>query len=110
VLDLAQLGAVRWGANRLRVRLIMSDGRIDEWARTFEIDRRRDIAVARLDSAAVVGRTVTLDAARSLIVPGAAQAGGVRWTLVRRPMRSHARWADTVAIASACDPTCPATT
>jgi hypothetical protein len=93
VLDLAQLGAVRWGANRLRVRLIMSDGRIAEWSRIFSLDRRRDVAVAHLDAPAVVGRTIALDAGRSLIVPGARQARGFRWVLLRRPRLSHARLA-----------------
>jgi hypothetical protein len=91
LLDLARLGTVRWGSNRLTVRLIMFDGRVADWARTFRLDRRRDVAVARLDGAAVVGRSVVLDARRSLIVPGVRQARGFRWALVRRPLRSHAR-------------------
>ena len=95
VLDLAQLGAVRWGSNRLRVRLIMLDGRVDDWARTFGVNPRRDVAVARLDGPAVVGRAITLDAGRSLIVPGARQSRRFRWVLVRRPLLSHARLART---------------
>ncbi len=95
VLDLAQLGAVRWGANTLRVRLIMTDGRIDDWSRTFRLDPRRDVAVARLTGSAVVGGSVVLDAARSLIVPGARQARGARWVLLRRPLLSRARLGGT---------------
>jgi hypothetical protein len=91
VLDLAQLGAVRWGSNTLRVRLVMTDGRVDDWSRTFRLDPRRDVAVARLDGSPLVGSTVVLDAKRSLIVPGLPQARGVRWVLVRRPLLSHAR-------------------
>ncbi len=63
-LDLAQLGAVHWGSNSLRVRLIMLDGRIADWERTFQLDPRRDVAAARLDGPAAVGRAVTLDAGR----------------------------------------------
>jgi hypothetical protein len=91
VLDLPELGPVHWGANRVRVRLIMMDGRIADWARTFHLDRRRDVAVARLDGTAVVGRAVVLDASRSLIVRGVSQARGVRWVLLRRPAFSRAR-------------------
>ena len=91
VLDLAPLGAVRWGTNRLRVRLITLEGRIDEWARTFRLHRRRNVAVARLNGRAVIGRTVVLDAGRSLIVRGARQARGFRWLMVRRPRLSHSR-------------------
>jgi hypothetical protein len=90
-LDLPELGHVHWGPNRVRVRLIMIDGRVADWARTFRLDPRRDVAIARLDGRAVVGRTVTLDASRSLIVPGVHQARGVRWVLLRRPRLSHAR-------------------
>ena len=91
VLDLPQLGVAHWGANRVRVRLIMMDGRVADWARTFTLTRRRDVAVARLDGEPVVGRAVVLDARRSLIVHGIAQARGMRWVLLRRPVLSHAR-------------------
>lgn len=91
VLDLAQLGAVRWGSNSLRVRLIMLDGRVADWRRTFRLDRRRDVAIARLDGRAVVGRSVAMDARRSLIVSGVRRARGFRWVLLRRPRLSHAR-------------------
>ncbi len=91
VLDLAQLGSLHWGSNRLRVRLIMLDGRIDDFSRTVQLDRRRDVAVARLHGSALVGRTIVLDARRSLIVPGVGQARGFRWLLLRRPAHSHVR-------------------
>ena len=90
-LDLPQLGTVHWGANRVQVRLIMMDGRIADWTRTFQLNPRRDIAVARLDGRAIVGRTVALDARRSLIVPGVRQARGFRWVLLSRPPLSHVR-------------------
>jgi hypothetical protein len=95
VLDLAQLGAVHWGINRLRVRLIMFNGRIDDWARTFRLDRRRDVAVAHLNGRAVVGRAAVLSAGRSLIVPGSAGLSDARWVLVHRPRLSHARLGQT---------------
>lgn len=91
VLDLAQLGPAHWAVNRVRVRLIMMDGRIADWTRTFRLDRRRDVAVARLHGKATVGHAVVLDASRSLIVPGVGRARGVRWVLLRRPVLSHAR-------------------
>ena len=91
LLDLLALARLHWGSNRLRVRLVMLDGQIDDWTRTFRLDPRRDVAVARLDGRPVVGRTVVLDARRSLIVRGARQARGFHWVLVRRPPRSHAR-------------------
>ncbi len=90
-LDLAHLGALRWGSNRLRVRLVMTDGQVENWSRAFRLDRRRNVAIARRDGPAVVGRAVGLDASRSLIVPAAHQAGRIRWLLVRRPRNSRAR-------------------
>jgi hypothetical protein len=69
----------------------MIDGRVDDWARTFRVDPRRDVAIARVHGRTVVGRAVTLDASRSLIVPRVRQARGVRWVLLRRPRRSHVR-------------------
>ena len=88
---LSQLGPVHWGANRLAVRLIMLDGRVADWTPTFRLDPRRNVAVARFDGPAVVGRPVLLDASRSLIARGTGQARGVRWVLLRRPRLSHAR-------------------
>ena len=93
VLDLPEVGPVHWGANHVAVRLIMLDGRIDHWARTFGLDPRRDIAIARVHGPAVVGRTVSLAASRSLIVPGQHPDHRVCWVLLRRPRLSHARLA-----------------
>lgn len=89
-LNLAELGPIRWGANRVAVRLIMMDGRVAEWARTFRLDPSRDIAVAQVGGPAVVGQTVSLNARRSLSA-SAAQVQDVRWMLLRRPRLSHAR-------------------
>ena len=91
VLNLAELGSVHRGVNHLRVRLIMRDGRVDDVARTFRLDRRRNIAIARLELPAAVGRTDILDARGSLIVHGVSAARGVRWALVGRPRLSHTR-------------------
>ncbi|MBV8954787.1 MAG: hypothetical protein JO179_11660, partial [Solirubrobacterales bacterium] len=91
VLDLPEVGPVHWGINHVAVRLVMLDGRVDDWARTFRLDRRRDIAIAQLHGRPVVGRTVTLDASRSMIVPGQHQNHRVCWVLLRRPRLSHAR-------------------
>ncbi len=84
-LDLPELGAVHWGANRVRVRLFMIDGRIAVWARKFSLDPRRNVAIGRVHGRAVVGRSVVLDASRSLIARGVGQARNVRWVLLRRP-------------------------
>ncbi|MBV8998186.1 MAG: hypothetical protein JO304_03940, partial [Solirubrobacterales bacterium] len=90
-LYLSQLGPVHWGSNRVAVRLIMMDGGIADWTRTFRLDPGRNVAVARLDGPAMVGRTVTLDASRSLIVPGQRQHRRVCWVLLRRPRLSRVR-------------------
>jgi hypothetical protein len=91
LLDLARSGALRRGSNRLRVQLLMTDGRVGELARTFQLGRLRNVAVARLRGRAAVGRTMVLDGGRSLTLPGQRRAGGFRWVLLHRPRLSHAR-------------------
>ena len=90
-LDLPEVGPVHWGTNHVAVRLVMLDGRVDDWARTFRLHPRQDVAIAELHGRSVVGRTVTLDASRSLIVPSERQHHRVCWVLLRRPRLSHAR-------------------
>ena len=87
----------------------MFNGRIDDWARTFRLDRRRDVAVAHLNGRAVVGRAAVLSAGRSLIVPGSAGLSDARWVCTARVSATSA-WARLGALASGCDPTCRATT
>jgi hypothetical protein len=91
VLNLAQLGRLRFGANRLRVRLVMNDGAVQVVRLTFTLSSRRNIVAARALAPATVGHTVILDARRSLLVPGTGGLATARWALVRRPAGSHAR-------------------
>ena len=91
VLNLAELGRLRFGTNRLRVRLLMYGGAVQVVSRTFTLSSRRDIAVARALAPATAGHTVILDARRSLLVRGTGGLATARWRLVRRPARSHAR-------------------
>ena len=85
VLNLAQLGRPHWGANRLRVRLVMMDGRVGEQVRTFRLDRRRSIAVAQVRGRATVGHNAVLQSGGSRV----RGTRDVRWKLLRRPKRSH---------------------
>jgi hypothetical protein len=89
-LDLAQLGALRFGTNRLQVRLLMENGAVQVANQIFTLNPGRDVAVAGLDGQATVGHVATLDAGRSLLVPGSAPASQARWVLLRRPLGSHA--------------------
>ena len=57
----------------------MFDGQVETGTRAFRLDRRRNVAIARRDGAAVVGRSVGPGRERSLIVPAAHQAGRFRW-------------------------------
>lgn len=91
VLNLAELGGLRFGTNQLQVRLVMTGGAVQAASRTFILSGQRDIAAARALTPATTGRTVTLDASRSLLVPGTGGLATARWTLVRRPAGSHAR-------------------
>jgi hypothetical protein len=91
VLNLAELGRLRFGTNRLRVRLVMTDGAVQAVSRKFTLSGHRDIAAARVLAPATTGHTATLDAGRSLLVPGTGGLATARWTLVRRPARSRAR-------------------
>ncbi|MFL5859916.1 MAG: hypothetical protein ACJ780_03930 [Solirubrobacteraceae bacterium] len=91
-LNLAQLGRLRFGRNDVQVRVVMNDGRLHDLRHAFTLDRRRDIAVARLvaraPGTAVVGRTLMLDASGSRLAGGRLHA---RWFLLRKPKLSHAR-------------------
>jgi hypothetical protein len=91
VLNLAQLGRLRFGANRLRVRLVMNDGAVQVVRLTFTLSSRRNIVAARAVAPATVGHTVILDAERSLLVPGTGGLATARWALVRRPAGSRTR-------------------
>ena len=82
VLNLAELGRLRFGTNRLRVRLLMYGGAVQVVSRTFTLSSRRDIAVARALAPATAGHTVILDARRSLLAGWPPPAGG--WCAVRR--------------------------
>lgn len=90
VLDLAQLGALRFGANRLQVRLLMDNGAVQVANQNFSLDPRRDVAVAGLNGQATVGHVAIVNADRSLLVHGHAPPSQDRWVLARRPSGSHA--------------------
>ncbi len=103
-LNLAQLGRLRFGRNRVGFRLVMSDGRVGDVQRRFTLDRHRDIAVARAVGKAVVGRTVTLDASRSRLAGGRLHA---HWFLLRKPKLSHARLGAATGTRSSLRPDVP---
>ena len=101
-LNLAQLGA-HHGANRLRVRLIMMDGRVGEKVARFRLERGRSIAVAREAGPAIVGRTIALRSDRSRL----RGADRTRWKLLSRPADSHARLHGNRAPSAALRPDVP---
>ena len=91
VLNLAELGRLRFGANRLRVRLLMTDGAVQAVSRTFTLSGHRDIAAAKVSTPAAAGRSLLVDANRSLLVPGTGGLATAHWTLARRPELSRAQ-------------------
>lgn len=109
-LNLAELGRLRFGRNHVALRIVMSDGRVNDVQRTFTLDRHRDIAIARLGSRtagkAAVGRTVTLDASRSRLAGGRLHA---HWFLLDKPKLSHARLRSATGKTSGLRPDTPGT-
>lgn len=105
-LDLAQLGPLLAGRNRLRLRLIMTDGRTQETTHTVTLSRFRDIAVARAAGAATVGRRTVVDALRSRLT-GGHHLGDARWVLLHRPANSRARLARVAGVRTALRPDVP---
>ena len=110
LLDLARSGALRRGSNRLRVQLLMTDGRIGELARTFSLGRLRNVAVARLRGRAAVGRTMVLDGGRSLTLPGLRRAAGFAGCCCTARASATPAWAGPGARAPPCGQTCPVIT
>ena len=116
-LNLAQLGRLRFGRNRVRVRVVMNDGRLHVLRHAFTLDRHRDIAVARqvgkavvgralIAGTAVVGRTLTVDASRSRLAGGRLHA---HWFLLDKPKLSHARLRSATGRTSGLRPDVPGT-
>ncbi len=93
--NLAQLGSLRQGSNRVWVRVLTRDGRVGVVARTFQLDGRRPVVAARVrDERVHVGATLTLDTSRSRPAGtgrSASSSSAVRWTLLSRPLLSKAR-------------------
>ena len=106
-LNLAQLGALSTGKNTFATRIVMNDGRVQDLTHKFTLDRRRNIAVARVTGSATVGRLVTLDASGSRLVKRTATDASVGWTLLTRPANSAAHLGGSAGMRSTFTPDQP---
>jgi len=90
---------LRRGTNTAAITVVMTDGRMQTVQRSFVLDGRRAIPAVHVQASGSggphVGQRTQFDTASSLVPGGRLNRTNVSWTLVARPVGSHAILSDS---------------